>query len=459
MRRPGGIALLLLLVTAGIAKADGCATTAPPDNVIKLTAMQTTTDAATIPNPMAGKAVVKGSAKVSWLTEGQFMKNAAPEPAATTRFPLTLGFCTTDGAGKAAITYPVLGIDSQQLVATPAFAVQFSRTEGGNGEKFVRYLKFEWAESASGAAGQAAAATDTPKSEAYRVEAVSGVADYSSDARYKLWAYMGYTFMRSKNDFKDSYPEFLLRTETRWYDDRVFMKRHHPDEYNRVVKLGCFPKSATDDTCTGAPNFSILRLYGDMGFIGTAVATTNAAGDTVLGKAKQAFASSIGVGYGRTLLVSTLRDTDTSAFSAMGVARLGLATIPGNDDTALGPVTQSRSSYDYSINLRIENEPAFRDDNIRSGNFEGAYFEIGVGESERYSRKKFPRLRTDALLPIGGGSNLIRFATRLQIDTPRPFHRVKNDPKDPPDNLGNEIRLSIVFNIDLLELGKRISGK
>ena len=458
MRRIPTVTFLMVLMVAAIARGfDGCSTTPPKDNVINLTARQTTTDSSTFVNPMAGKAVVKNSAKVSWLTEPQFLSNAVSSNTASGHFPLALGYCSTDAGGKANIEFPIIGIDSHALATTPAFAVQFAPSEAANGEPFVRYLKFDWAESASGAAGQDPADSDTKHTVAYKVVAVAGVPDYASDSRYKLWIYTGYTYLRSKDDFKDGYPEMLLRTETRWQDQRIYMKHYKPVEYAKIVDTGCMVDARdANGNCPKwqYPSFPILRLYGDMGLTGTTV-VANSSGNSTLGDIKQTFAANVGVGYGRTLLVSTLKPTDTSAFSAMGVARLGMITIPGSTDAA-GTTTDGRGAFNYSVNLRIENEPSFRDDGIRGGNFEGAYFEIGFGESEQFSRKKFPRLRADGLLPIGGGSDLFRFATRLQIDAPRPLAKRKTEGSD---NLANEIRLSIVFNIDLLELGKRISGK
>ncbi|MEA2570841.1 MAG: hypothetical protein QOI24_2842 [Acidobacteriota bacterium] len=457
MRRPGSVAFLLVFLISAIAHGQGCSTTAPTNNVVNLTARQTTTDMSTFVNPMAGKAVVKDSAKVSWLTEPQFLSGTAASSVATGHFPLTIGYCTTDAGGKADVKFPIVGIDPQQLAATPALALQFAPTEASNGEPFVRYLKLEWSESAALPAGKPPAATDTPHSVAYKVVAIAGVPDFASDSRYKLWIYTGYTYLRSKDDFKSGYPEMLLRTETRWQDQRIYMKHYKPVEYAKIVDTGCMVDTRdSNGNCPKwkYPAFQILRLYGDMGLTGTTV-VANSAGGSTLGDIKQTFAANVGVGYGKTVLVSTLKPTDTSAFSAMFVARLGMITIPGSTDAATGTVTDGRGAFNYSANLRIENEPSFRDDGIRGGNFEGAYFEIGIGESEQFSRKKFPRLRADGLLPIAGGSDLFRFATRLQIDAPRPLARQK----DGGDNLANEIRLSIVFNIDLLELGKRISKK
>jgi hypothetical protein len=484
MRRPVSVAFMLLFLMSAVGRGDGCSTNKPTDNVITLAARQTTTDTSTFVNPMAGKPVVKDSAKVSWLTEPQFLSDETAETTAPGHFPLTVGYCKTDGSGNAGIEFPTIAISPQRVADTPALAVQYTPTEATNGKPFVRYLKIEWLESASGAAGQAAkpdekdpAKQDKPRVVAYKVVANADVQDTSSDSRYKLWVYSGYTFLRSKNDFKDGYPELMMRVETRWNDGRIFMKTHLPKTYAKIVKTGCMPPAEEDqdekpiskpDSKGGkttekiaaeafvchTPMFGIARIYGDMGLVGTAI-VANGGETSTLGKIKQTFAANIGFGIGKTLLVSTLKDTDTSAFSAMFVPRLGMITIPA-DDTA---GTQGRSAFNYSLNLRIENEPGFRDDGKRGGNFEGAYFEFGFGESEQYSRKKFPRLRLDALLPIGSGSDLFRFAGRLQIDAPRPFHKTKTDPKDPPDNLGNEVRISIVFNMDLLELAKRIGGK
>src|SRR5205085_6197994 len=160
----------------------------------------------------------------------------------------------------------------------------------------------------------------------------------------------GYTYLRSKDDFKDGYPEMLLRTETRWQDQRIYMKHYKPVEYAKIVDTGCMVDARdANGNCPKwqYPSFPILRLYGDMGLTGTTV-VANSSGNSTLGDIKQTFAANVGVGYGRTLLVSTLKPTDTSAFSAMGVARLGMITIPGSTDAA-GTTTDGRGAFNSSV--------------------------------------------------------------------------------------------------------------
>ncbi|HEX7678260.1 MAG TPA: hypothetical protein VF713_09060, partial [Thermoanaerobaculia bacterium] len=274
-----------------------------------------------------------------------------------------------------------------------------------------------------------------------KVTVNSSVPDYASDARYKLWVYTGYTFMRSQNNFSDSYAELLVRVETRWVDERIAFKQkqdHPPPGYTA-------PK-------TPPTAFGIVRIYGEAGLTGTTAAATGGAGNqTTIGGVSQAFGGNFGLGFGYTRLVSHLQPTDTSAFSVLFVPRLGMTSHPAA--TGADP-NSAFTAFDYSANIRIENEPSL-DDKVKAGNFEGAYSEFGVGESEQFSRKKFPRLRYDGLLPIPGGTDLFRFALRLQINAPRPFTSKK---PDPTDNLANEIRISALFNIDLLQLGKRIAG-
>ncbi|MCU1231412.1 MAG: hypothetical protein JWO97_4296 [Acidobacteria bacterium] len=451
MRRPGSVAFLLLfLMVSAVARGEECPLNKPVGNVINLKASQSTTDTYMLENPIP-KTAPPDSVSMDWRTEDEMMNGGTPSPTFAGRFPLAVGYCTTVN-GAASIAFPTSGTDSTKLRDAAALAVQYAPTETANGQEFVRYLRIKWKE----------AGGTEEKSATYKIVAKSGAPDYASDSRYKLWLYTGYTFMRSKSDFKDGYPELLLRAETRWTDGRIFMMQHSPDKYAVLEKRGCKVELDPSGGCPWreAPSFAILRIYGEAGLMGTTIAV-NGSDTTTLGKIKQTFGANVGIGYGHTYLVST-RDPkkDTNAFAALGVVRLGLTTIPGLDKVtaADGTVTQAategRSAFNYSANIRIENEPSFRED-APPGNFEGAYFEFGWGESEQFGRKKFPRLRVDGMLPFGGTS-LLRFAGRLQIDAPRPFASRKSDS---PDNLANEIRISIIFNMDLLELGKRIGGK
>jgi hypothetical protein len=409
----------------------------------------------TLDNPI-GKTKTATDIKVSWPPE----PNASPA-ANIKPFPFTLGSCGPDplATTKPLTQYFAPGSDFAELKTAEAIVIRFVPNDSGS---FARYLRLTWKES-----GQ-------EKTQTYKVTGNAGIPDYAKDARYKIWAYTGFTFLRSQNDFSDSFAELLLRVETRWTDARIAMKHNQPDLYEKIINRGtrCNDDPTPDGPITlgsgvprkcGSASFGIVRLYGEAGLTGTTASSTGATVGTI-GGAQESFAGGFGVGFGYTRLVTFLRDEDTSAFSLLFVPRLGIKSVPaqtGKPETAF-------TAYDYSANIRIENEPRLYskldpDDKIKAGNFEGAYFEFGFGESEQFSRKKFPRLRVDGYLPIPSNSDLFRFAMRLQVDAPRPFATAKTDstvtPPKPRDNLGNEIRISALFNINLLELGKRMAGK
>jgi len=396
-------------------------------------------------NPMLGKNAT--AIKVHW----QHPNATAPMSTNPKPLPFTLGYCGPDpnDASKSSTQYFAQGSDYAELAKAQAIIIRFEPNDAG---KFQSTLQLSWKEEAS------------DKSKTYPVTGDGGAPDYAKDSRYKLWAYTGFTFLRSQNDFNDSFAELLVRIETRWIDERIAMKQREKDLYDRVMKEGMrcnderTPAAIAAATwskregCAGA-TFNIVRIYGEAGLTGTTATSTV---QSAIGGAQESFAGGFGVGIGKTRLVSVVRPEDTSAFSLLFLPRLGLTSIPaetGHPETAF-------TAYDYSVNVRIENEPSL-DEKNKAGNFEGAYFEFGFGESERFLNKKFPRLRADGYLPIPGGSDLFRFAMRLQIDAPRPFTTKKVSSKTNPtpgDTLANEIRISALFNLNLLELGKRMSG-
>jgi hypothetical protein len=456
--------LLVLCVVSSLvalaANADVCTQNIPTNDTIELTAIAGEATYS-LANPIKG--LTATDIKAAWFTDQQLMSGGSASTKTETKpFPFTIGFCRPDpGDTTKPQTVYFTGTDDLSALAgadAQAIVIRFVPTEPGT---ISRFLRFTW-KVPDTSAGAAAGATKADKPKTVKVVATAGIPDYAGDSRYKLWAYTGYTFMRSQNDFQDGYAELLARFETRWVDERIAVKHFKPQEYKRIVSSGhrCAtwpPEGAPPeayDKCA-SPLFSIARIYGNIGLTGTTLVATDAANSTKIGGTKSAFGGDFGVGIGKTRLVSCLKPaTDTCAFSWLPVARLGIISIPGDSNAT--PAIQSRSAFNYSVNFRIENEPNFSDDGSKGGNFEGAYFELGVGESEQFSRKKFPRLRFDGLLPINNGNDLFRFAGRLQIDAPRPFVTKK---KDPTDNLANEIRISILLNMDLLELGKRISGK
>ncbi|MEA2326211.1 MAG: hypothetical protein QOE68_1170, partial [Thermoanaerobaculia bacterium] len=361
--------------------------------------------------------------------------------ALTSAPTVIVGLCT---AGKTNFNS---NLTSDAIAAADAILVEFHPDEAG---QTVRFLRVE----AKDAAGK-----DLNPSPVTKIVATAGTPDFATDSRYKVWLYTGYTYLRTKNDFKDGYPELLARFETRLFDNAIYLEQTDSDKFDRMRKHKCLPS----DECGFFPHFNVLRLYGETGLTGTTVASTSTTTTTppvtttTITGVKQAFTGNIGVGYGWTLPVTTRPALpgevgDTNAFTILGVSRLGIVTVPGIDADAAKKIAAKpgTTAFSWSTGIRIENANLLRG---KGGNFEGAYFEIGFGENEQFTLKKVPRLRVDGLVPLPAGGDLVRFALRLQLDTTRPFH-----PKENGESNG-EIRISGLFNIDLKELARRFGGK
>jgi hypothetical protein len=390
-----------------------------PPGGIMLTAKITAPDMFRLTNEAHGKA----KAKLCMLTESDVVNGhtcANPDPLSAPS-PLSIGLCTNGNANF----NPTL--TSDEIVAADQILVQFSPTEAGETKRTLRL--------------EVTKADDTADfNRMYTIVGTAGVPDFAKDSRYKLWLYTGYTYLRTKSDFKDGYPEILARFETRLYDQRIFMKKHDRAQYDKIVN------HEVNNCRHLVPCFPILRLYGETGLTGTTVQSGSGNDpNTAAPKVKQAFEGSFGIAPGVTLPVTTENSQqDTNAFSVLFPLRLGIITVPGVDAQGTTAAIPGRTAFNWSGNLRIENESG--------GNFEGTYFELGVGESEQFTRKKVPRLRADGLMPLNSGSTLFRFAMRLQLDTTSPFNKKEN--VEP----GGEIRISILFNMDLKELARRFSG-
>jgi hypothetical protein len=419
--------LLFLLMPVPSRSDTKCPQANPyPTNGIELTAAAGSPGTFVLQND-AAKSV---KANLCWITETDLLKGRTCESAdlepITEQLPFVVGLCS-GGNNNFASPLP-----SGEIVKADAILVRFNNpTAAGNA---THYLRLETKDKDD---------KDLP-AQLYKVTGTAGVPDTAADSRYKVWLYAGYTYLRTKSDFKDGYAEMLMRFETRLIDEQLAMRKRHPVRYSLIQQNG--KDCAIDETCPRA-RFRVLRLYGEVGLTGTAVVNTDSQAPPQTARARQAFGGSFGLGFGRTFPVATEHTTDTKAFTILVVTRLGIITIPGldADPNATPPVvaTSGRTGFSWTIGPRIENE--------RGGKFEGAYFEVGMGESEQFTRKKVPRLHADGLIPIGNGE-LLRFAGRLQIDTARPFSKKEN--ADP----GGEIRISILTNIDLHELAKRLGG-
>jgi len=477
--------LFLSLVAFSAFGANVCTGITPANNGIQITsttgveAPYQLLNPISQPAPQPAQAVkLDDSTPLFWHTDPDPAKPVSSDPDN----PFTLGYC-----GPSSNKTLSFSGDFKELTTAETVVIRFKTDNQGSA---TRYLTLKWTDSSG-----------KPQTQTYSVTGSAGAPDYANDSRYKIWAYTGYTYLRSQNDFKDSFAELLVRVETRFVDGRIGLRDHDRARYDYAVKTGQLcdldaqspeeirrlrkkvqklsaidinekPDTAKElkiasqelaealGTNCRAARFSIWRIYGEAGLTGTTSVTTgsDSLNKTTIGGTTEGFTGSAGLGYGRTVLVSALKQTDTSAFSVLFVPRLGLASVPATIDSKTGNiVTAGFTAFDYSLNARIENEPGL-DEKIKAGSFEGAYSEIGFGESQQFSRKKFPRLRYDGLLPVSVGSDIFRFALRVQIDAPRPFAPKKQDPTSLTDNLASQIRISALFNLDLLALGKRISG-
>ncbi|MBV9071418.1 MAG: hypothetical protein JO093_19165 [Acidobacteria bacterium] len=428
------LAVITILLTLPLHAAD-CPT---PNDFGGTVALSGNASKVTLKNPAKGGS----AAKICLLTEGDLENNhtCSTADALTAAPTVVVGLCT---AGKDNFNS---NLTSDAIAAADAILVEFRPAEAGQTVKFLRV-------EAKDAAGK-----DLNPSPVTKVVATAGTPDFSTDSRYKVWLYTGYTYLRTKNDFKDGYPELLARFETRLFDDAIYLEQTDPAKFDRMRKHLCLKT----DHCGFFPHFNVFRLYGETGLTGTTVASTSTSmtnppvTTTTVTGVKQAFSGNVGLGYGWTLPVTT-RPTlpgeagDTNAFTILAVSRLGIVTVPGVDaDTTKNIVAKpGTTAFNWSTGIRIENANLLRG---KGGNFEGAYFEFGFGENEQFALKKVPRLRVDGLVPLPAGSDLVRFALRLQLDTTRPFNRKENSESN------GEIRISGLFNIDLKELARRFGG-
>ncbi len=418
MRRFRGVfALLLSLGAAGVHAADCPNVKDYPAGGIPLVGTADGPATFSVRNPAKGAA----SATLCLVTDedntnGRNCAAVAADPI-TAPSPVDIGLCTT-GTNN---FNPVK--TSAEIIAADAIVLNLT-TSG----EVRRHLRIE---------GKDSAGKDMLR--IYDVNA--GAPDLADDSRYKLWLYTGYTYLRTQSDFKNGYAEVLARFETRLSDERIWMKKNNFDLYNRMANVQC-----GNNACNRSPYFKVFRLYGETGLTGATVIVDN--GATSSSRIKQAFAGSFGLGYGWTIPVTVEKNHDTNAFTVLGIGRLGVVTIPGvdADPNATPPITSAtpgKTAYNSFLGVRIENETG--------GGFEGAYLELGGGESEQFTRKKLPRLRFDGLVPFTRSAGAFRLAARLQLDTATPFNRKQN--VDP----AGEIRISLLLNMDVHELVKRLS--
>ncbi|MGA8810354.1 MAG: hypothetical protein WB973_20980, partial [Thermoanaerobaculia bacterium] len=361
------LAVITILLSFPIYAAD-CPT---PNDFGGTLALSGDVPKATLKNPAKGGS----AASICLLTEADLESNhtCSTADALTTAPTVVVGLCT---AGKNNFSS---NLTSAGIAAADAILVEFRPTEAGQTVKFLRV-------EAKDPAGK-----DLNPSPVTKIVATAGTPDFSTDSRYKVWLYTGYTYLRTKNDFKDGYPELLARFETRLFDNAIFLEQTDLAKFDRMRKHECLP----NDKCGLFPHFNVLRLYGETGLTGTTVASTSTTATTppvtttTVTGVKQAFAGNVGVGYGWTLPVTTRPALpgevgDTNAFTILAVSRLGIVTVPGVDADATKNIAAKpgTTAFSWSTGIRIENANLLRG---KGGNFEGAYFEVGFGENEQFT--------------------------------------------------------------------------
>jgi len=462
-------AFLIIIIALGAASlhAEDCAVNLQdPANGLTFSAGPGASERVRIANPIAASvAAAKEAAPTAtvtatdvvlcWISEldvrhGETCAEAAP----ATEGPFEIGVCNMQG------TIPEiaqLGFDVTKIATAPVLVLDY---EPKVTSATTSHLRMEWKVNVQPPTpdGEETAPdpTITDGAEVLKLTGTAAAPRFDEDSRYKLWLYTGYSYFRSANDFRDGYPELRARFETRLVDERIAMQKRHVSEYAQIEESGkrCYVVNSTRD-CSYRPWFKIARLYGEVGLTGVDVRATADGGTEPIGSTRQTFDGAFAIGVGRTLLVTPMRRNDTDAFSFQGLARIGVLTIPGKDEvlntdgTVKEAAVSGAQAYSYSLGGRIENEGGF---------FQGAYFELGAGQSQKFTLKQVPRLRSDALLPINPPGNFYRLAARLQVDLPRPFASAKGTGTTRGKNLEGEIRISLLLNIDMMELARRLGG-
>jgi hypothetical protein len=439
-------------------KAKACSASEYPLGGLKFLARG---DQVVVKVPWLGKTVTDAS--FCWLTKKDLVAGGTCPATLDAPPPYTIATCTaSDDAKNGTKNFNSSALNAAGLASATALIITFNPTQ--TNVLTDHYLRFDWKEGT------------TAKNAIMELDSSAAPPDYAADSRYKFWLYTGYTFLRTQNDFKDSFPELRARFESRLLDERLSMMKYHASEYDdllaggskrtAVVEASCVEKCGADANCVAKcpvkfvrvrrPTFAIMRSYGDVGLTGTTVVTTDTGGTAITNKTRRAFDGNVGFGYGRSFLVAPQKSDDTSIFAWLAVVRLGMVSIPGQDaDPNANPPKDAiagATAYSYFIGPRLENE---------TGHYEGAYSELAIGETSQFTRKKVPRLRFDGLLPFNDPGNWFRIALRLQVDSGFPFTTLKKNKDGTPDTSQNqdvagEIRISALFNIDVMELANRL---
>ncbi len=240
--------------------------------------------------------------------------------------------------------------------------------------------------------------------ESFPVEAVS-VSRH--DARYSVAIYGGVSYLHSRNNFADEFPEVLLTVEPRFVDPRA-------DRGGWVLR-GYFRAGLTATTHGAAAG--ILAMAFPEG--GKTLETTG------------------GFGFGRSWAVAHPSDGDVHGFALMAVGRIGILSLE-HPTTPGDPFP-----FQWFAGPRIENE---------GGYFAGAFAEIGVGGSSQFGEKGWPRLKFEGIIPFLD-PRTVGFAVRVTVDRPFPGTHHANR-----ESRAGDIKISLLARFDVRQLFDALFG-
>ncbi|HVN31606.1 MAG TPA: hypothetical protein VMT45_06430 [Thermoanaerobaculaceae bacterium] len=305
------------------------------------------------------------------------------------------------------------------------------KPRGGAGQKDQAYLQVEWR---TDRASESASQTDT--------YLVTGAVTPGEDERFRLSMYLGGTYLYSRQNFGQAFPELRLIVQTDYRDDRL--RR----EYCRQVpQPSDCQKESDQKLLKKTQGFFTFRGEGDLGLTSTSALSSSSQTPTAKSfSGSKSFDGHFMLGVGWTYdLATKTPDTDLSRLLVLIYARIGVISLP-DVPADLKPLMEPLP-FDDSFGLRFQNE---------AGHYRGGYFELGVGQSNAFVYQKTKRLKADAYLPFNQ-PNDVRLAARLEIDRPWPFGALNNLAYIPNDSTttaterrgAGDIKIGLLLNIDI----------